>query len=282
MPELPEVETIRVQLGPRLLDSSIVEAGSHWSAKFTPAMEAVGSEFIDVRRRGKYLIFEVDSGSSPDTSSGNTNNSSGHDLIIHLGMTGRLAVVGDADFDHPHLRAWWRLADGDTFTFHDARRFGRIHWVPRGDYAGIATLAALGPEPFDGEFTAQHLHEAAKRSTRHLKTQILSQRPVAGVGNIYADEAFWLARINPAARHLSKERAARLVDGIRVALRSGLDNGGTTLRDYVDSRGQTGENQHRLYCYGRSGEPCERCGTIMRRRELDGRGTTWCPVCQAR
>ncbi len=273
MPELPEVETIRVQLKPRLLDSSIVDAGSHWSAKFTPAMEAVGSELVDIRRRGKYLIFEVDSGSTSDL---------GHDLIIHLGMTGRLAVVSEADLDHPHLRAWWRLADGDTLTFHDARRFGRIHWVPRGHYAGIATLAALGPEPFDEEFTAQHLLEATKRSARHLKTQILSQRPVAGVGNIYADEAFWMARINPAARQLSKPRAIRLVEAIRVALQSGLDNGGTTLRDYVDSQGQTGENQHRLFCYGRSGEPCERCSTIMRRRELDGRGTTWCPVCQAR
>ncbi len=105
---------------------------------------------------------------------------------------------------------------------------------------------------------------------------------MAGVGNIYADEALWLARINPAVRRLSPDRAERLVDAIRTALRSGLEHGGTTLRDYVDSDGRTGANQHELHCYGRSGEPCERCGTVLRRRVIDARGTTWCPRCQAR
>jgi formamidopyrimidine-DNA glycosylase len=267
MPELPEVETVRRQLEPRLVGRTIVDAGSHWSGKFTPALEAVGAEAREVRRRGKYLLVGLDDD---------------HELVIHLGMTGRLETTTEANLAHPHLRAWWVLDDGSTLTFHDARRFGRIRVVPAGDYATIATLAALGPEPLGCELTADSLWRAVSSSRRHLKTQLLSQRPVAGVGNIYADEALWLAEINPATRTLSRSRAARLVEAIREALESGLAHGGTTLRDYVTVEGEQGRNQHHLHCYGRSGEPCERCGAILRSRPLDARTTTWCPVCQRR
>lgn len=270
MPELPEVETIRRQLEPRLHGREIVDAGSHWSSKFTPALDAIGHEIVGLRRRGKYLLFDLMGGDETP-----------RELIVHLGMTGRLAVEKDPDSDHPHLRAWWRLDDGQVLTFHDARRFGRVHVVDRGDHGRIPTLAALGPEPFDDDFNGAAFAAFVKRSNRHLKTILLGQRAVAGVGNIYADEALWMAEINPATRRLSRERAERLVDTVRIALRSGLDHGGTTLRDYVDSAGEQGGNQHELHCYGRSGEPCERCGTILRRRDLDARTTTWCPTCQA-
>lgn len=271
MPELPEVETIRRQLTPRLTGAEIVDAGSHWSAKFTPAIDAIGHEITGTRRRGKYLIIDLADASEKPL-----------ELIVHLGMTGRLAIDGHPPPDHPHLRAWWRLADGRALTFHDARRFGRIHVVDRGDHTGIPTLAALGPEPFDDEFNGRDLAAFVKRSNRHLKTLLLGQRAVAGVGNIYADEALWMAEINPATRRLGRARADRLVEAIRAALQSGLDHGGTTLRDYVDSGGAEGSNQHELRCYGRAGEPCVRCGTILRKRELDARTTTWCPSCQAR
>lgn len=276
MPELPEVETIRRQLAPALAGAEIIEAGSHWSTKFTPALDAIGHEITGARRRGKYLLIDLhEADADPEPVD--------RELVVHLGMTGRLAVVDDSpDTGHPHLRAWWRFADGRTLTFHDTRRFGRIHVVERGDHATIPTLAALGPEPFDDAFTGAALAAFVRRSDRHLKTILLGQRAVAGIGNIYADEALWLAGINPATRRLARPRAERLVEAVRVALRSGLDHGGTTLRDYVDSTGRTGENQHRLHCYGRGGEPCERCGTLLRRRELDARSTTWCPRCQAR
>ena len=267
MPELPEVETVRQQLEPRLVGRAVVDAGSHWSDKFTPALDAVGTEVVDLRRRGKYLIAGLDDG---------------YELVIHLGMTGRLETKVDADLTHPHLRAWWMLDDDTTLTYHDARRFGRIRVVPAGDYSTIATLAALGPEPFGSDFTGETLWRAVRSSQRHLKTQLLSQRPVAGVGNIYADEALWLAEINPATRSLSRPRAARLVETIRQALSSGLTHGGTTLRDYVTVDGEKGRNQHHLHCYGRAGEPCERCGTELRSRPIDARTTTWCPVCQRR
>ena len=140
----------------------------------------------------------------------------------------------------------------------------------------------MGPEPWDPDFNGKHLAAFVKRSDRHLKTILLAQRAVAGVGNIYADEALWDARINPATRRLSRQRADELVVAIRRALESGLVHGGTTLRDYVDSDGAQGGNQHELACYGRGGEPCLRCGEELRTRVIDARTTTWCPVCQAR
>ena len=271
VPELPEVETIRAQLQPRLEGRSITDAGSHPSAKFTPAVEAVGCDVTAVRRRGKYLIVDLDDSSQ-----------SGCELVIHLGMTGRLAVGPAIDLSHPHLRAWWRLDDDDALTLHDVRRFGRVHVVPAGRHETIATLHRLGPEPFSDHFTGESLWRALRASRRCVKTQLLSQRPVAGVGNIYADEALWLAGVNPAVRRLSRPRASFLADAIRTALASGLRHGGTTLRDYAALDGARGSNQHHLRCYGRAGEPCERCGTELRRKVVDARGTTWCPVCQRR
>ncbi len=270
MPELPEVETIRRQLEPKLLGAVFVDGGSHWSDKFTPALDAIGGEVTGTRRRGKYLIINL------------AHDGSATELIIHLGMTGRLEVRRHRDRDHPHLRAWWELDDGRWFTFHDTRRFGRIQCVTPGHYAHLPTLNALGPEPWDEAFNGKHLAAFVKERNRYLKTILLSQRAVAGIGNIYADEALWAAEINPATRRLSPERAERLVEAVRTALQSGLDHGGTTLRDYVDSNGETGDNQHELFCYGKGGEPCVRCSTILQTRVLDARTTTWCPQCQAR
>jgi formamidopyrimidine-DNA glycosylase len=272
MPELPEVETIRRQLEPQLTGALIVDAGSHGSAKFTPALDAIGAGIESVHRRGKYLLFDLDH-DIPDQ------------LIVHLGMTGRLAITPNRaafDPDHRHLRAWWELDDGRVLTFHDVRRFGRIHSAVAGDYRHIPTLDQLGPEPWDPEFTGVALAAFIRRSDRHIKTILLGQRAVAGVGNIYADEALWDAQINPASRRLSAERATRLVTAIQQALESGLTHGGTTLRDYVDSDGTRGQNQHELDCYGRGGLPCLRCGTSLRTRVLDARTTTFCPTCQRR
>ncbi len=280
MPELPEVETIRRQLEPKLIDTAIVDAGSHWSAKFTPALDAVGTEVVGARRRGKYLLFDLDPG---------VDGGPLRELVVHLGMTGRLAVhqpgnalALDNPAAEPHLRAWWRLDDDRVLTFHDIRRFGRIHVVDAGDYCTIPTLHALGPEPWDPNFSGKYLAAFVKRSDRCLKTILLAQRAVAGVGNIYADEALWDARINPATRRLSRQRADELVVAIRRTLESGLAHGGTTLRDYVDSNGEQGGNQHELACYGRGGEPCLRCGEELRTRVIDARTTTWCLACQAR
>ena len=279
MPELPEVETIRRQLDGVLGGRRVAEAGSHPSAKFTPARDVTGARLVAAGRRGKFLLLGTDDG---------------RELVIHLGMTGALsfAVAPDVDSD-PYLRAWWRLeaadaeragpaAAGETLLFHDVRRFGRIRVVTAGEYHGIPALAAAGPEPFDPDLDGRRLWLNLSRSRRRLKTQLLSQRPVAGVGNIYADEALWLAGISPFTTSIGLVRATRLLEALRQVLGQGIDNGGTTFRDYRNLAGGSGSNQTALAVYGRAGAPCLRCGTTLRSAVLDARTTTWCPTCQRR
>jgi formamidopyrimidine-DNA glycosylase len=232
VPELPEVETIRRRLAEQITGRRVVAADAHESAKFAPARDAIGAAIDDVGRRGKYLLFSLD--------------------------------------------------DGSTLRYRDVRRFGRIAVVKAGDHAAMPTLATQGPDPFDDAFTSGALWRALQRSNARVKTQLLSQRPVAGVGNIYADEALWRAGIDPGRRSITKAEAARLHAALRDVLAQGIANGGTTLRDYRTFDGGVGANQHELDCYGRHGEPCHRCATILVRRVLDGRGTTHCPDCQPR
>ena len=296
MPELPEVEVVRRQLQPRLVGRSIVEAGSHPSAKFASACEVTGSAVDELRRRGKYLIAEL---------------SCERDLIVHLGMTGRLCfdlcidglsgrhddpagpveptdgAAADAmaprraSASDPYVRAWWRLDDGEVLCLHDVRRFGRIAVCDRGDYRELPTLAAIGPEPLDPDFDVAAFWRTSRRSSQRIKTQLLNQRLVAGVGNIYADEALFLAGINPAARSISRPRAERLAEALCNVLTASIERGGSTLRDYYSLTG-AGDNQKYFVCYGRAGEPCARCGAELRRRVLDQRSSTWCPTCQRR
>ncbi|MGI9605659.1 MAG: bifunctional DNA-formamidopyrimidine glycosylase/DNA-(apurinic or apyrimidinic site) lyase [Acidimicrobiales bacterium] len=271
MPELPEVETIRRQLEPELVGRTFVAGDAHWSQKFEPALDAVGATVHALGRRGKYLLFGLDD----DT-----------ELVAHLGMTGSFSLEPSPDDlpDHaahsPHTRAIWRLDDGRDLIFRDTRRFGRLHVVHSGDYSDIPTLRDMGPEPLGPDFDGRVLHERMRGSSRAVKTQLLGQRPVAGVGNIYADEALFAAGIDPRSRRVGRERCNRLAETIRDVLAQGVRNGGTTLRDYVDADGRSGKNQYRLAVYGRAGEPCWRCGEILRSFVLDARTTTHCIRCQ--
>lgn len=266
MPELPEVETVRRGLAPLVAGRSLADGDSHPSAKFAPARDAVGRRIESVDRRGKYLLLHLDDERT---------------LVVHLGMTGQLRVDDPPATADPYDRAWWTLDDGRRFAFRDVRRFGRIA-VIGDDRRSLPTLAALGPEPFGPEFDPEQLWRDLRRSRVRVKTQLLGQRVVAGVGNIYADEALWRAGIHPGARSVSRPAAARLHAAIVEVLREAIDHGGTTLRDYRTVDGGTGQNQRRLDCYGRAGEPCHRCGTELRRSVIDGRGTAWCPACQRR
>lgn len=266
MPELPEVETIRRQLAPVVAGRTVAEAGGHPSDRFRPAAEVAGATIEGVRRRGKYLLLDLDDE---------------RELVVHLGMTGRLEVLPIGGQRRTHVRAWWNLGDR-LLELHDVRRFGRVAVVAAGEYRELPTLHRLGPEPFDPEFTAADLWKALRQSSARVKTQLLSQRPVAGVGNIYADEALWRAGINPAARSVSRPAAARLHQALIDVLAAGIEHGGTTLRDYRSLDGASGTNQLHLDCYGRAGEPCGRCGELLARRVIDGRSTTWCRTCQAR
>lgn len=299
MPELPEVETIRRQLAPRLVGREVVAVGAHPSAKFATAVDALGGRITALHRRGKYLIAELDDGEVDERA----------DLVVHLGMTGVLALApGSEPAPSPHLRAWWALGPpldpgpgarpdapgvagargpretcrSEVLTYTDVRRFGRTVVVPHGDHGALPTLARLGPEPLGDAFTAAHLGAALRRAGAPLKAVLLGQRVVAGIGNIYCDEACWRARVHPGSRRVPATKVAALHAAIRDVLVEGIEHGGTTLRDYRDGEGASGSHQQHLACYGRAGEPCPRCGAPLERSVVAARGTTTCPSCQPR
>jgi formamidopyrimidine-DNA glycosylase len=273
MPELPEVETVRQTLAPAI-GSKVVAVwdsgkGLHMRRKPPRARlrRLVGARLTGVRRHGKYLLVDFDSG---DT------------LLVHLGMTGRLLIVPEATPrpKHAHLVLW--LDDGRELRFVDARRFGQLDVLARDAEAKHPALAALGPDPLVHGIDVAALLARAKKRHAPLKAFVLDQSVLAGVGNIYASEALWRAQLRPTMRanKLDARRAARLADAIREVLHHALDHGGTSLRDFVDADGAAGENAEYLWVYGRAGEPCPRCGNAIRRAVHQGRATYYCPTCQ--
>ncbi|MBX3141244.1 MAG: bifunctional DNA-formamidopyrimidine glycosylase/DNA-(apurinic or apyrimidinic site) lyase [Trueperaceae bacterium] len=233
-------------------------------------LERLAGRLIEgVGRRGKFLLMPL---------------SGGLELVAHLGMTGVIADHAPDARASTHLRVKVELSGGDpgTLFFIDPRRFGRFLVVDAGHYPTLPTLAALGPEPLGDDFTHTGLAAACARSTMPIKAYLLSQRPVAGVGNIYADEALWRAGIHPLtpAAWLGEDQVAALHAAIREVLAAAVAAQGTTLSDYRTVRGGTGEYARQLLAYGRAGEACPRCGTEMERSVVGQRGTTHCPTCQ--
>jgi formamidopyrimidine-DNA glycosylase len=273
VPELPEVETIRSRLAPALAGRRFAEVSILDDRLTRPEpAEAVaaaleGERVADVRRRGKYLIFEFESG---------------RHLLVHLRMTGGFQhptpTSSDAD---PHRRALIRLDDGSDVAYRDVRRFGTWLFLEPGELDDYLA-ARIGGEPLERAFTAAALARGLERRRAPIKSALLDQRAVAGVGNIYADEALWFARLNPLrpAGELTATEVAELLRGIRKALRRGLDRQGATLRDYRDPGGNSGRMQHEFHVYGRTGESCDRCGTPIEKIRVGGRGTWFCPACQ--
>jgi formamidopyrimidine-DNA glycosylase len=272
MPELPEVETIARGLDPVLRGRRVETVwGSGLPLHLNRpvdlrALRAVarGRTIARVGRRGKYLLIEL--------------GDDGNGVVVHLGMTGRLRVQAADAPRAPHTHVVFGLAGGDELRFADARRFG---WVEAGaPLAGVTALAALGPDPLS-ELDPPALAAALATSRAPVKSFLLDQRRVAGLGNIYVAEALFRAGIHPVtpaacvARH-----APELLDAIRAALAGGIERRGTTLRDYVDADGNRGDNASALLVYGRAGEPCPRCGAGIRRRVDAGRSTFFCPSCQ--
>lgn len=265
MPELPEVESVRRQLAPQLegrrIESVWTDPIVSMPRQFHDAERAEGRTIHVVDRRGKFIISEL---------------SEGLELILHLGMTGAFRF----DVDEPHIRARLILDDGRTLVFKDVRRFGRLAVVDKDDYSALPTLQMLGPEPLSDEFDPDRFARSLRDTSAPIKPYLLSQRPVAGVGNIYADEALWIARIHPASRRVARKRAHTLHEAIRSVLIAAIEREGTTFSDYQMVNGESGRNQDFLIAYGRSGMPCPRCETPMRKIVLGGRGTTYCPRCQ--
>ena len=267
MPELPEVESVLRQLAPRLTGRHVVSVSATPQQRFAGVELAAGHEVESVRRRGKYLLAALDGDL---------------ELVMHLGMTGSFRVRGEDGWEpDPYVRATFFLDDG-IVDFRDVRRFGTLAVVPAGDYRSMATLHALGPEPLSDEFDPAVFARALAATTMPVKPYLLSQRPVAGVGNIYADEALWRARINPHARRVGRARAFALWQAVREVLAEAIDREGTTFRDYQMVNGESGRNASFLVAYGQAGRPCPRCATPLTKVVLGGRGTTYCRVCQRR
>lgn len=265
MPELPEVESVRRQLAPELSGRRIEEVSTdphpQMPRQFLDVERAVGHVIVGVGRRGKFLVCPLDGGL---------------ELVLHLGMTGVLRF----DLEDPHVRARLWLDDGRSLSFRDVRRFGRVAVVEAGDYTLLPTLSRLGPEPLSEEFDPDTFASALARSKAPVKPLLLSQKVVAGVGNIYADEALWMAKIHPSSRRVGRGRAFALHQAVRQVLADSIEREGTTFSDYQMVNGESGRNASFLVAYGREGRPCPRCATPMRKYVLGGRGTTFCPRCQ--
>jgi formamidopyrimidine-DNA glycosylase len=275
MPELPEVETVRRYLAP-VLEGRRFEHVQIDDPRLTRpydredvARELVGEVVDVVDRRGKYLIVRFRSGRA---------------LLIHLRMTGSLLHAPSGELpDDPYRRAVARLDDGSDVAYRDVRRFGT--WLLlEPDEVEAYVDTKVGREPLGDAFKAKHLAEKLERRKAPVKAAILDQRTVAGVGNIYADEALWRARIHPLtpANALEPDEVSALYRGIRKALQLGIARQGSTLRDYRAPNGASGSMQDEFKVYGRDGEPCDRCGTLIEKMRVAGRGTWYCPHCQVR
>jgi formamidopyrimidine-DNA glycosylase len=272
MPELPEVETVRRTLAPAV-GAKIVSAwdsgmGLHMKRKPPRAAlrKLVGTKITELRRIGKYLLVDT---------SGELS------LLVHLGMTGRLRLHAKTEPRTKHTHLVLGLGAREL-RFSDPRRFGQIDVVQRTKEKLHPALADLGPDPINDGIDATALFERSRGKKAQLKAFILDQTVLAGVGNIYASEALWIAKLRPTTRahRLTLDSTRLLATAIDQVLRTSLENHGTSLRDFVDADGAEGSNWDYLKVYDRAGQPCPRCKTAIRRSVLQGRATYYCPTCQ--
>ena len=270
MPELPEVETVRRGLALRMTGRRIVRAELRrpdLRRAFPPrlAERLTGARVGALSRRGKYILIELDDSGT---------------LLLHLGMSGRITAGGNNAPDEKHDHVVLTLDDGTVVRFNDARRFGLLDYIERGLEAGHPLLAAMGPEPLGPEFDGGYLDRALAGKMTPIKSALLDQKIVAGLGNIYVCEALYRAGLSPRrlAATVVGARAARLAAAIRDVLEEAIEAGGSSLRDYVQANGELGYFQHRWAVYGKEGDPCPGCTCAegVRRLVQAGRSTFYC------
>ncbi len=272
MPELPEVETVRRALALHIVGQRVDTVEAHPVKMRRPLDPAalrqglLGQRLAAPRRRGKYLLLDTEGAGS---------------LLLHLGMSGRL-LLSDRTAQRPaHTHLVLGLDSGAELRFADPRRFGLVQWLDPGQEEKERGLASLGLEPFDPDFIG-HIPPLLRRSRASIKALLLDQGLIAGVGNIYATEALWRSGIRPSRRGsaIALARLERLVEAVQEVLAEAIAAGGTTIRDYANLAGDAGSFAVNLKAYGREGEPCLNCQTILRRNVIAGRSTAWCPKCQ--
>lgn len=231
--------------------------------------ELEGAVFVSVKRRSKYLLLETEGG---DT------------ILIHLGMSGSLRVIPPGEDWKKHDHIGITLTNGLQLRYHDPRRFGLVMRVAASELQTHPLLINLGPEPLEEAFTGAHLYAALRKKTIPIKVAVMDAKTVVGVGNIYASESLFRAGIHPKlpADKLTKPKAEKLVAAIKEVLTESITQGGTTLRDFLNSDGEPGYFKQRLFVYDRKGEPCRVCGEKISHCVLGQRATYWCGVCQRR
>jgi formamidopyrimidine-DNA glycosylase len=286
VPELPEVETVRRGLQ-TLLPGRTIKTVEHDTPKSFPNAVSdvkeflIGSKIVDVRRRAKVLLIDL---------------SSKYTLVIHLKMTGQLVFRGDAVFGagHPNdsligelpdrsTRVTLTFADGSHLYFNDQRKFGWMKLIPALEVPNIDFMKKVGPEPLEASFTAEEFEERFKRRAKtSIKAALLDQTVIAGVGNIYADESLWGAKIHPKrlVGSLTKAEFKKLYEELRSVMNLAIEKGGSTDKNYVNAEGKRGSYMDFARVFRREGKPCPRCGTTIIKFKAAGRGTHICPVCQ--
>lgn len=286
MPELPEVETVRRGLQDLIVGKEIESVDfdnpkSFPNDELSVANFMIGAEITAVRRRAKVLMIDL---------------SSGYSLLIHLKMTGQLVYDGDARFGagHPNdslvgklpdksTRVSIKLAGGDALFFNDQRKFGWMKLLPTLEIPQVEFMKKVGPEPLEDDFTPEIFIQRVKRHPRaNIKATILNQTVLAGVGNIYADEALWGAKIYPGrvVASLTDDDLALLYSEIRYVMNKSIDEGGSSNSTYVNAKGERGSYMNFARVFRRQGKPCGRCETIIEKTRVAGRGTHFCPTCQ--
>ncbi|REJ65442.1 MAG: bifunctional DNA-formamidopyrimidine glycosylase/DNA-(apurinic or apyrimidinic site) lyase [Proteobacteria bacterium] len=269
MPELPEVETTRRGIEPHVVGRKVTavtvrDRRLRWPISDDLEERLQGARVLATRRRAKYLLIDFQGGS----------------LLVHLGMSGSLRLVMETEEPRKHDHVDIGLDSGFLLRYHDPRRFGSMHWL---DDASHMLLDHLGPEPLATDFSADYLYRISRKRSAPVKHFIMDAKVVVGVGNIYANEALFMAGIRPdrAANKISQARYELLVDAIKQVLATAIEVGGTTLRDFVGGDGKAGYFAQSLQVYGRAGEPCKRCkDQTLREIRQSNRSTVFCSSCQ--
>lgn len=273
MPELPEVETIRKTLKQLVVGETITGLTVYWSKiikkpddpkQFTDLLQ--GEQIHDIRRKGKFLLFEL------------TN----YTLVSHLRMEGKYGVFPKEEPINKHVHVIFHLENGKELRYQDVRKFGTMHLFLKGEAEVNKPLNQLGMDPFETGFSIADIMSKIQKSDRPIKNILLDQHVVAGLGNIYVDETLYRSQIHPLRKgsSLKRKEIQRLLTEAKQTLAEAVEQGGTTIRSYVNSQGQIGMFQQHLYAYGQEGTPCQRCGHPITKLKVSNRGTHVCEICQ--
>lgn len=271
MPEIAEVETVRNTLKARILNKKIVDVIVHYKSMIesdinTFSKDLIGDSFIDIKRRGKWLIFE-------------TNN---RYLLSHLRMEGKFFIKDKQEEKGKHEHVTIYFDDKTTLRYEDTRKFGRMNLIKKEELATTESIAKQGYEPGEKELTSEYLLEKFKNKKLPIKSVLLDQTIISGLGNIYVNEVMFYAKINPerSANSITKSECELIVKGSDEIIKEAIKMGGTTIKSYTSSLGVTGRFQQNLKVHKKEGEPCSVCGTPIKNIKIGGRSTYFCPKCQ--